>query len=53
MEGNEFGKGEVKEDGFLAVCEYFEEHKDDILTVSDLVIKMSEYCEEPYSAKWM
>ena len=53
MEGNEFGKDKVKEDGFLAVCEYFAEHETDILTVSDFVIKMSEYCEEPYSANWM
>ena len=53
MEGNEFGKDKVKEDGFLAVCEYFVEHENYILTVSDLVIKMSEYCEEPYSANWM
>ena len=52
MEGNEFGKDKVKEDVFLAVCEYFEEHEDDILTASDLVIKMSEYCEEPYIAKF-
>ena len=54
LEGNEFCKDMLKQDSFfLAICDFFEQHEDELLTVADLVMKVGDYCEEPYSTKWM
>ena len=37
----------------LAVCDFFEQHEYELLNIADLVMKMGEYCEQPYSTKWM
>ena len=40
LDGNEFGKYMLKEDSFLDVCDFFQQHENELLTVADLVMKM-------------
>ena len=43
-----------RELAFLKVAAYLEENDDEQITISDLVQKMSEYCDDDaYSSVWM
>ena len=43
----------MRESAFLKVAAYLEENDDEQVTVSDLVLKMKDCCQDPYSVKYM
>ena len=46
-------KDRSKEYAFFKVAAFLQENDDEQVTIGDLVLKMREYCEDPYSTKYM